>query len=116
MLNWVFLLLVAGAVVTGAFTDRMKDITDQSFASAKSAVDLAFGLIGQMALWLGFMKILQQAGLMRAIGRGLKPIMRRLFPEVPAEHPAMGYHHHEPRREHGWHRERGDAVRPQGDG
>jgi spore maturation protein SpmA len=90
VLNWIFLLLIAAAVITGAFTDRMKDVTDASFASAKAAVDLAIGLVGQMALWLGFMRILQDAGLMRAIGRAMKPIMRRLFPDVPAEHPAMG--------------------------
>ncbi len=90
MLNWIFLLLIAAAVVTGAFTDRMKDLTDGSFASAKTAVDLAFGLVGQMALWLGFMRILQEGGLMSAIGRALKPVMQRLFPDVPPEHPAIG--------------------------
>lgn len=90
MLNWVFLLLVGGAVLTAAFTGTMKDVTAASLGSAKSAVDLAIGLVGQMGLWLGFMRVLQDAGLMRSIARGLAPLMRRLFPDVPAEHPAMG--------------------------
>src|SRR5690606_35386580 len=48
------------------------------------------GLVGQMALWLGFMRVLQDAGLMRSVARGLRPVMTRLFPDVPPEHPAMG--------------------------
>lgn len=90
MLNWVFLLLVLGSVVTAAFGGAMKLVTDASISSAKSAVDLALGLVGQMAIWLGFMRVLQDAGLMASLARGLAPLMRRLFPDVPAEHPAMG--------------------------
>jgi spore maturation protein A len=58
--------------------------------SAKTAVELAIGLIGIMALWLGIMKIAEQAGLIAALGRLLKPITTRIFPDVPADHPAMG--------------------------
>ena len=57
---------------------------------AKIAVELAIGLIGIMALWLGLMKIAEQSGMIAALSRGLKPVMVRLFPEVPPEHPAMG--------------------------
>lgn len=90
MLNWVFLLLIAGSVLTAAFTGTMEQVTAASLSSATGAVNLALGLIGQMALWLGFMRVLQDAGLMRSVARGLKPVMTRLFPDVPAEHPAMG--------------------------
>src|SRR5690606_12061665 len=48
------------------------------------------GLIGQMGLWLGFMRVLQDAGLMRSIARAIAPALRKLFPTVPADHPAMG--------------------------
>lgn len=57
---------------------------------AKTAVELAIGLIGIMALWLGLMKIAEQAGLVAALGKLLRPITTRLFPDVPADHPAMG--------------------------
>lgn len=90
MLNWVFLFLVGGAVITASFNGNMKVVTDASLASAKTAVELAIGLVGQMGVWLGFMRVLQDAGLMRSIANGLAPVMRRLFPEVPADHPAMG--------------------------
>lgn len=90
MLNWVFLILVGGAVITAAFTGTMKEVTDASLSSAKAAVELAIGLIGQMGLWLGFMRVLQDAGMMRSLSRLLAPVMRRLFPSVPGDHPAMG--------------------------
>ena len=58
--------------------------------SAESAVTLAIGLIGVMALFLGLMKVAEEGGLMRIVAKALRPLMIRLFPEVPAEHPAMG--------------------------
>jgi len=58
--------------------------------SAKSSVTLALGLIGVMALFLGLMKVAEAGGLLAIIARLLRPILVRLFPDVPAEHPAMG--------------------------
>src|SRR5438034_304674 len=43
-----------------------------------------------MALWLGLMRLAEKAGLVQRIARALRPVMRRLFPDVPPEHPAMG--------------------------
>jgi spore maturation protein SpmA len=90
VLNWIFLLLVVGGACTAALNGTMEPITKASADSAKSAVDLAIGLVGQMALWLGVMKVLEEAGMMRAVARVLAPVMRRLFPDVPEDHPAMG--------------------------
>ncbi len=72
------------------FEDRLKDVTEGAFDGAKTAVTIALGLIGIMALWLGVMRLAERAGLVQRIARGLRPIMRRLFPDVPPEHPAMG--------------------------
>ena len=58
--------------------------------TAGDAVTLAIGLIGVMALFLGLMKVAEEGGLLTIIARLLRPVMVRLFPEVPAEHPAMG--------------------------
>ena len=57
---------------------------------ANTAVELALGLIGVMALWLGIMKIAEAAGLVLLLSKLVKPIMVRIFPDVPADHPAMG--------------------------
>ncbi len=58
--------------------------------SAQIAVELAIGLIGIMALWLGLMKIAERSGLVSALACSLKSVMTRLFPDVPPDHPAMG--------------------------
>ena len=62
---------------------------DASIAGANSAIEIAIGLLGMMALWLGLMRVLRDAGLMSVFARAVSPLMRRLFPDVPTEHPAM---------------------------
>lgn len=66
------------------------DLTTGVFESVKFAVTLAIGLVGIMSLWLGLMKIAEKSGLIQIIARGVKPVMIRLFPDIPVEHPAMG--------------------------
>jgi spore maturation protein SpmA len=91
LLNWIFAFFIVGAVIAGAFGGRMPEVTKAGLDSAKSAVvDLVIPLVGQMALWLGFMRVLREGGLLAAIARALAPGMRRLFPDVPPDHPAMG--------------------------
>ena len=88
-INIIWLIMILVATVTAAYTGRMAEVTKASFDSAKSAVILAIGLIGPMALWLGIMKVAEDGGMLRSIARALRPLMVRLFPDVPAEHPAM---------------------------
>ena len=58
--------------------------------AAGGAVTLAIGLVGMMALFLGLMKVAEAGGLLTVIAKTLRPLMVRAFPEVPADHPAMG--------------------------
>ena len=57
---------------------------------SKTSVEIAIGLIGIMALWLGTMKIAEDSGLIQIIAKALRPITIRLFPDVPSDHPAIG--------------------------
>ena len=68
---------------------KMKDVTNAVLDYAGTAVKIALGLIGIMALWLGVMKVAEEAGLIKIIARSLKPFTKRLFPEIPSDHPAM---------------------------
>lgn len=88
-MNWIFVVLVVGAVVVGAFTGTMHGVTEAGIEQAKTAVTLSLSLIGQMALWLGFFGVLKEAGALRSIANLMRPVMTRLFPEVPPDHPAM---------------------------
>src|SRR5690606_35552668 len=58
--------------------------------SASGAVELALGLVGVMTLFLGLMKVAEAGGMLVIIAKVIRPLMTRLFPEVPANHPAMG--------------------------
>lgn len=69
---------------------KMRAIATAAFDMAEFAVNLAIGLIGIMALWLGLMQIAEASGLINKLVRFVAPVMRRLFPNVPADHPAMG--------------------------
>ena len=90
MLNYIWLALVLLAVAISGWNDRWKELTDGAFDGAKTAVTIALGLIGIMALWLGVMRLAERAGLVQKIARALRPVMQRLFPDVPDDHPAMG--------------------------
>lgn len=68
----------------------MKKVTNDAIGIAGTAVEIALGLIGIMAMWLGVMKVAEQAGLIKIIASWLRPITKRLFPEVPPDHPAVG--------------------------
>jgi spore maturation protein SpmA len=68
----------------------LKRVTNSALDYAGTAVNIALGLIGIMALWLGVMKVAEEAGLIAIIARGLRPLTRWLFPDVPSDHPAMG--------------------------
>jgi spore maturation protein SpmA len=100
-MNIIFLAMVAVAVgfagwrqLTGGFSQAaqspMAGLSAAMVDSAGGAVELAIGLIGVMALFLGLMKIAEEGGLLKILSRLIRPLMVRLFPEVPPDHPAMG--------------------------
>ena len=69
---------------------KMKDVTNSALEYAGIAVEIAIGLIGIMALWLGVMKVAEAAGLIKIIANAMRPLTKFLFPDVPQDHPAMG--------------------------
>ena len=69
---------------------KMKDVTNAALDYASTAVNIALGLIGIMALWLGIMKIAEEAGFITVIAKVVRPITKFLFPSVPHDHPAIG--------------------------
>ncbi len=90
MLNYIWLALIILAVVLGGINGKIEDVTKSAIDSAGNAVVISIGLIGVMALWLGIMKIAEDSGLMALLARAIAPVMRRLFPDVPEGHPAIG--------------------------
>jgi spore maturation protein SpmA len=91
MLNYIWLALMLCAVLIGGWNGQLKEVADKALEMADTAVvKISFTLIGVMALWLGIMRLAERAGLVALLARALRPLMRKIFPEVPPEHPAMG--------------------------
>src|SRR5437763_5848404 len=89
MLNYIWFGLMAVALVVAIFTGNAAALTKASVDSAKTAVEISLGLVGIMTLWLGIMRVAEQAGLIAILGRLLRPFSRLLFSEVPPNHPAI---------------------------
>ncbi len=99
-MNAVFLVIVFTAFATAAWqqlflsgggeTSPMDALSRAMVESATGSVELALGLIGVMALFLGLMKVAEEGGLLTILARLIRPLMVRLFPDVPPGHPAMG--------------------------
>lgn len=88
-----FLLAFASALINYGYLGNnhiFSDLMQALFAAAKSAFEIALGLTGVLTLWLGFMRIAEQSGAMQLLARSLNPLLSRLMPEVPADHPALG--------------------------
>ncbi|MGG3891844.1 nucleoside recognition domain-containing protein [Metabacillus fastidiosus] len=88
-LIWVFLTLIG--IVFAMFNGTMEEVNEAIFKGGKEAVTISIGLISVLVFWLGLMKIAESAGLLEKLSNLFKPFVSRLFPEVPPEHPAMGY-------------------------
>jgi len=114
MLNWIWFTMIVGAILLAAGTDlvnevfapepeiaivqernlnaetKLGQVTSAAIKAANTGVEIAIGLVGVMALWLGVMKVAEEAGLTKILARMVKPITRWLFPSIPSDHPAIG--------------------------
>jgi spore maturation protein A len=81
---------MAIALVVAAVRGTAESVTTAAVESASTAVQISIGLVGIMTLWLGMMRVAEASGLVTLVGRALRPLLSRLFPEVPPDHPAAG--------------------------
>lgn len=79
------------AVIYGAATGHMAEVTNAALDSAGEAVSLCITMAGVVALWMGLMEVASKAGLVEKLTRGIAPFMRFLFPRIPKGHPAAEY-------------------------
>ena len=91
MLNAIWAIMILAAVIFGACTGRMSEVTNAALDSAGEALSLCFTMAGVVALWMGLMEIASSAGLIRKLTKGISPFLRFLFPRIPRDHPAGEY-------------------------
>lgn len=91
MLNYLWGGMILVAVVYGAVTGNIKEVGNAALDSSKDAVELCITMLGVMALWTGMMKIAEVSGLTKKFLRLARPVLRFLFPDIPAESKANDY-------------------------
>ena len=91
MVNLVWVAMAVIGIVYAMINGTMEAINKAVFDGAKDAVTICIGLISVLVFWLGLMKIAEEAGLLKKLVALFMPIVKRLFPEIPKDHPSMGF-------------------------
>ncbi|WP_404442617.1 spore maturation protein [Sutcliffiella horikoshii] len=91
MVNIIWVAMTIIGILFAMINGTMDKVNEAIFSGAKDAVTICIGFISILVFWLGLMRIAQEAGLLEKLASLFKPVVRRIFPEVPADHPAMGY-------------------------
>ena len=88
MLNYLWAGMIVIGIIFASFTGKMPDITNAALDSSKEAVALCITMMGVMAFWVGLMEIASKAGIIESASRKIRPLIRFLFPNLPAGHSA----------------------------
>lgn len=91
MVNYIWVGMTVIGLVFALVNGTMNEVNEAIFNGAKEAVTLCIGLISILVFWLGMMRIAEESGLLAKLAKLFRPLIVRLFPEVPPNHPAMGY-------------------------
>jgi spore maturation protein A len=91
MINLIWACMAVIGIVYAMFNGTMEEVNTAIIESAGEAVTLSIGLISILVFWLGIMKIAEEAGILKFMTKLIRPLFKKLFPEIPKDHPAMGY-------------------------
>lgn len=97
ILNYIWIAFIVIAFVVALIRlivfhdiDVFNDTINSTFASARTGFEISIGLTGVLSLWMGIMKIGEQGGMIQLFSKAVNPLFRRLFPDIPNNHPASG--------------------------
>lgn len=91
MVNYIWVGMTVVGIVFAMINGTMNEVNEAIFSGAKEAVTLCIGLISVLVFWLGLMRIAEESGLLAKLSLLFRPFIKKIFPEVPLDHPAMGY-------------------------
>ncbi|HZW68642.1 MAG TPA: nucleoside recognition domain-containing protein [Pseudogracilibacillus sp.] len=91
MVNYIWAFMAIIGIVYAMFNGTMSDVNEALFTGAQDAVHLSLGLISVLVFWLGMMNIAEKANILAWLARLFRPIIIKLFPELPKDHPAVAY-------------------------
>ncbi|WP_408956069.1 nucleoside recognition domain-containing protein [Natroniella sp. ANB-PHB2] len=90
MLNKIWFAMIAVGMIVAGFNGRMEEVSVAILQSTEESVRIVIKLIGPMSLWLGMMKLAEEAGIVQGLAKLFEPLAKILFPKIPANHPALG--------------------------
>lgn len=97
VLNYIWIALFAIGIVVGVVklvvlgdTSTLPSMMDSTFDMSKTAFEMTLGLTGTLTLWMGLLKVGEESGLVRGLAKFLSPVLCKLFPDIPRNHPALG--------------------------
>ncbi|HLR01412.1 MAG TPA: nucleoside recognition domain-containing protein [Virgibacillus sp.] len=91
MVNIIWAGMAIIGIIYAMFNGTMNEVSEAIFTEAKEAVTLSIGLISILVFWLGIMRIAEKASILNVMARIMRPVVVKLFPDIPKDHPAMGY-------------------------
>ena len=90
MVNLIWLIMLAAGIIVAGFSGHIETVTVSALKAAELGVEIAIELIGVMSLWLGLLRLAEEAGFVRGIARLFGPAVRLLFPTLRPDSPALG--------------------------
>ncbi|WP_082233951.1 nucleoside recognition domain-containing protein [Halobacillus massiliensis] len=91
MVNLIWVFLAVSGIIYAAFNGTMGEVNEAIFKTLDESVMITLSLLGVLVFWLGLMKIAEEAGLLAGLAKLFKPFVRKLFPDIPENDPALGY-------------------------
>jgi len=88
-MNTIWFFLISISVIFSIANGKLEEFTKAIFDAAKSAVEISLFLLGIIALWLGITKIIEDSGLIHRLSKFFKPLISRLFKNIPPDHPSI---------------------------
>lgn len=91
MINYLWGFMIVIGIIVGVLTGRMQEVSVASINSAKEAVTLCITMLGVMSMWTGLMQVAKKSGIIDGLTKGLSPVIKLLFPDIPKGHVAREY-------------------------
>lgn len=91
MINVIWMGMIFIGFIFAAVNGNIESVTKAAFDGAQTGVTVSFGLISVLVFWLGMMRLAEDSGMLAKVAKLMGPLVRFLFPDVPKNHPAMGY-------------------------
>lgn len=91
MINYLWGFMIVIGIIYGSLTGKISNVSNSTINSAKEAVTLCITMLGVMSLWMGIMEVAKSIGIIERLTKGLKPVLRFLFPDIPRDHIVNEY-------------------------